>query len=121
MIEELERQVRERYRRDSDALVRMGVELAKQADDMPRIRVRVPRALAEDAVASWDWEEPDGYESHRPETCEQRVERDRSAMLAMIGMTIQEHGQWDGDFVVVDLHPWHLGVALEASDDAEEG
>jgi hypothetical protein len=118
---DLEKQVRERYRSDSDALIRLGVELAEQADDMPRIRVRIPRALAEDAVASWDWEEPEGYQPSADETCEQRIERGRSATLAMIGMTIQEEGVWREVHVEVELHPWHLGVTLEASDDAEVG
>lgn len=114
-------EVRDRYRRDSAALMKLGAELVAQRDAMPSIPVSIPRVLAEMAVKSWEWEQPEGYETFGPASPQERLERGRSATLAMIGMKIEHDGVWRDDHVEVALDPWHLGLALEASDDAEDG
>lgn len=111
--------VRDRYRRDSAALIELGVELARQRDSFPDIHVRIPRALAEAAVASWDWDQPENYDSHQPLSPQVQQESNRSATLALIGLTIENEGVWHDGHVEVELDPWHLGLALEASDLAE--
>jgi hypothetical protein len=82
---------------------------------LPEIEVRLPRHLAEQAVAAW--ERDDGEAPLAPESYEQSVQRRRAATLALIGLAITNAGRWDGDEVVVELHPVFIGVAMDAADD----
>jgi len=102
------------YREEAVVLGKLGEVLLSA--ELPPIEVRLPRDLAEAAVAAW---ERDGDESAGPidETFEQRVVRSRAASLALIGLTISGHGRWVGDEVVVALDPVFIGNAVEAADD----
>lgn len=99
--------------KDADTLAEIGREFLGQ---VTRVSVRLPRVLAEAAVASWDRE--DGDEELPAETPEQYAARDRAATLSLIGLSIADRGVWEGDEVVVDLDAWFIGNALQAADDA---
>ena len=87
-----------------------------RAARLATIRVTVPAALAERAVAAW-------HENHdgpvpEPEHPDDRVRRHRAGTLALIGLNITERGQLDADGnTVVDLSPELVGVAMDAADD----
>ncbi len=83
--------------------------------DLPRVEVRLPRELAEKAVAAWEREGDEGLLA--PETFEQRVHRHRAGTLGLIGLSICERGRWDGNEVIVELSPDLIGVAVDAADD----
>lgn len=101
------------YREEAHVLGRVGRALAEA--ELPSIEVRLPRALGEQAVAAW---ERTGNEGElEPETFEQRTQRRRAATLALIGLSIVSVGRWEGDEVIVELHPDLIGVALDAADD----
>lgn len=102
--------------RDADTLAEIGRELLGQ---VTRVSVRLPRLLAEAAVASWDRDSRD--EELPTETPEQWGTRDRAATLSLIGPSITDEGVWEGDEVVVDLDAWFIGNALQAADDAGTG
>ncbi len=81
-----------------------------------RVRVRLPAALAAEAVAGWEREDVD--EIVEDETVEQRLVRHQAGALALIGLGITERGIPDGhDAVIVDLDAWQIGDALEAADE----
>ena len=80
-----------------------------------RVSVRVPRALADRAVAAWEREEADSPVP--PETVEQATIRDRAATLSLVGLSIEDRGAIDGDDVVVELDAWYIGNSLQAADD----
>ncbi len=86
--------------------------------DIPDVEVRLPRSLAELAVAAWqrDSEGPVDPESH-----EQRAQRHQAGVLALIGLSIESGGRWEGDEVVVGLSPDLIGNAIDASDDLPQG
>ncbi|WP_035858100.1 hypothetical protein [Kitasatospora cheerisanensis] len=98
-----------RYREDSKVLAAIGVCVDAQ---VAPITVRLPKALAEAAVAAWDREELGGLGE---ETHEQYALRDRAAELAFIGLAISRHGRWEGDEVVVELDVASVGAAVRAS------
>jgi hypothetical protein len=99
---------------------------------MPKIEVRLPRRLAEYAIASWERIPENGDAATMSadalhailanETVAERLDRSRAATLSLIRVNILEDGRWDGDDVVVPLDPVLIGNAVEASDDlpAEE-
>jgi hypothetical protein len=109
-----EEERQELYREDATALREIGTILA--AADLPRIEIRLPRRLAERAVAAWQRDE---YGSAPTETAEQRSARHKAAALALIGLSIETDGRWDGDHVAVGLSPNLIGDALNAADDSE--
>ena len=82
-----------------------------------RVSVRLPRQLAELAVAAWKREDHE-VELPEGETLEQRTTRLRAGTLALIGLAIEEGGTWDDDGVIVEIDAWHLGGAFDAADDA---
>ncbi|MDQ0381955.1 hypothetical protein [Amycolatopsis thermophila] len=98
-----------RYREDADVLAAIGAAVGEQAG---RITVRLPRALADAAVAAW---ERDEIEPLPAETPEQRVLRDRAAELALIGLAVSERGRREGDVVEVDLDAGAVGAAVRAA------
>jgi len=79
------------------------------------INVRLPRDLADQAVASWEREEDSG--TLPEESPEQRITRHRSATLSLIGLSIQSTGVEDDEEVAVELDAWFIGDALAAADD----
>lgn len=102
------------YREEATVLGKIGQMLV--GAEMPQIEVRLPRDVAQAAVAAW---ERDGDESAGPsdETYEQYVVRSRAASLALIGLAIAERGRWTDDAVVVALDPVLIGNAVDAADD----
>jgi hypothetical protein len=101
------------YREDGRVLGELGAALARAA--IPRFEVRLPRPLAELALAAWKRDGDEG--PGEPESYEQRVQRHRAGALALIGLGVEERGRWDGEEVVVDLSAELIGVALDAADD----
>ena len=77
-----------------------------------RIRVRLPRSVAESAVAAWDREELGGIGE---ESREEYELRDDAAELALIGLAITPRGVWDGEEVVVDLDVAQISAALQTA------
>jgi len=98
---------------DAALLAEIGGALFPQET---RVRVRLPRSLAERAVMSWDREDFEG--DLPPETLERRVVRHRAGFAALIGLAIEECGQTEGEEVVVELDAWEIGAAFEAADEA---
>ncbi|MFD3404887.1 hypothetical protein ACFWUU_29640 [Kribbella sp. NPDC058693] len=102
------------YTDDARVLGLIGTTFRTAA--LPRIRVVVPRALAEHAVVAWQRE--DVGELPRPENPADRQRRQRAGALALIGFAISEHGQVDVDGnTIVELSPELVGVAMDAADD----
>jgi hypothetical protein len=101
------------YRHEAEVLSEVGAALAELS--LPEVEVRLPRALAELALAAWKREHDEGPPT--PETFEQRVLRHRAAALSLIGLSIESGGSWSGDEVTVRLQPQFIGEALAAADD----
>ncbi|MER7753931.1 hypothetical protein [Kitasatospora sp. NPDC097643] len=98
-----------RLRKDSKALAAIGGRVGAQVGP---ITVRLPRRLAQAALAAWDRWELDGSGE---ETHEQHVLHDRAAELALIGLAIQRNGRWEGNEMIVDLDVASAGAAVRAS------
>ncbi|WP_329100448.1 hypothetical protein [Streptomyces sp. NBC_01439] len=98
-----------RYGEDSKVLAAIGRQVDIQVD---RVSVRLPRAVAEAAVAAWDREESSGQ---APETHEQYLLRDKAAELALIGLEISQRGRWEGEELLIDLDITSAGAAVRAS------
>jgi hypothetical protein len=100
------------WREDARVLGEVGALLVHAS--LPQIEVRLPRSLAELAVASWERQDDDGpleLEDH-----EQIAQRHRAATLALIGLSITERGRWEADGVLVNLDPVFIGLAVDAAD-----
>ena len=105
---------RDQWQQDEQALASIGAQLFRQPTE---IEVRVPRALADEAVAAWQREDAESFDSAN-ESSDQRVTRHRAGALGLIGLTLEQRGRLDGDQVVVRLDAWFVGDALNAADDA---
>jgi hypothetical protein len=90
-------------------LTAIGTRLESQVS---RVRVRLPRSLAESAVAAWGREKTDGVGE---ESREEYELRDDAAELAWIGLAVSDRGVWDGEEVVVDLDVVQVAAALRAA------
>lgn len=101
------------YRSEARMLGELGSILASAS--LPQVEVRLPRELAEQAIAAWEREHNE--DSLDPETYEQRTQRHRAATLSLIGLTITERGRWVGDEGIVELDPTFIGLAVDAADD----
>jgi hypothetical protein len=100
------------WSRDGEVLAAIGRAFFPQN---LRVAVRLPKQLAERAVAAW---ERDGSEDQLPaETPEQTAARHRAASLGLIGLTLQQRGIDEGDEVAVELDAWYIGQALDAAHD----
>lgn len=108
----MESESQRRYRDNARILGELGAMLARA--DLPLFEVRLPRRLAEQAVAAWEF---DNQGPPEPETYEQRARRHRAATLALIGLSITERGCWEDDGVTVGLSADLIGVAVDAADD----
>ncbi len=98
-----------RYREDSKVLAEIGGHVDAQVG---RVTVRLPRAVAEAAVAAWERDELGDLDE---ETHEQYELRGQAGDLALIGLEISESGRWEGEEVVVDLHIAFAGAASRAT------
>lgn len=103
----------DQWRDDAELLAEIGRALLSQET---RIRVRLPRDLAERAVLAWQREADD--RELPPETPEQQQVRHHAGTAGLIGLSIEQEGRTDGNTVVVELDAWHIGDALGAADDA---
>ena len=90
-------------------LAAIGAHLDPQTG---RVNVRLPRSVAEAAVAAWDREELGGIGEESREECDLR---DDAAELALIGLAITSRGVWDGEEVVVDLDVIQVAAASRAA------
>ncbi|HEY6429296.1 MAG TPA: hypothetical protein VIX84_18895 [Acidimicrobiales bacterium] len=97
---------------DGKVLAQIGRSLFSQRR---KVFVRIPRHLAEEAVARWA-RDSSGDDLPSPESAEQSAVRDRAATLGLIGLSIQQDGTVNGDDVVVDLDSWFVGNALKAAE-----
>lgn len=90
-------------------LAAVGTHLDAQVG---RIRVRLPRSVAESAVTAWERDEQGeiGEESRG-----QYELRDDAAELALIGLAITSRGVWEAEQVVVDLDVVEIAAALRAA------
>ena len=98
---------------DAELLAQIGRALSRQPT---RLTVRLPRDLADRAVGSWNRDDFDG--ELPPETAGQRLIRNRAGAVGLIGLSIEQTGQADGEEVIVELDTWYVGDALRAADDA---
>jgi hypothetical protein len=107
----------ERYAADAAVLGQIGRAIFPQPT---RVKVRLPRALADLAVAAWARDEADeDHASASEETPEQATARRRAGTLALIGLSIEQAGGGPpaGEDVLVGLDAWNVGSALDAADD----
>jgi hypothetical protein len=111
--EHMESAWQRQYREDAQQLGELGAALA--GAELPRVEVRLPRALAEKALAAWQRDGDEGPLD--PETFEQRIQRHRAGTLGLIGLSIENNGRWTDDHVVVELSAELIGAAVEAADD----
>jgi hypothetical protein len=125
--------VYERYAEDAVVLGRIGAVLFPQDTTLS---VRLPRDLADLALAAWNRGEPaetgpaptgpartgppgtgpPGTGTARRETPDQRAARERAAYLALIGLCIENTAQSAGDDITCDLDAWYIGGALQAAE-----
>ncbi|GAB2587173.1 hypothetical protein GCM10027168_19950 [Streptomyces capparidis] len=98
-----------RFQQDRTVLAAVGTHLDPQ---IGRISVRLPRSVAEAAVAAWEREEPAGGGEESREEHELRAD---AAELALIGLAISARGVWDAEGVVVDLDVVRIAAALRAA------
>jgi hypothetical protein len=98
-----------RYASDGRVLAAIGTALRGQPPGGP---VRIPRDLADAAVAAWSRDELD--ELADPESEEQKRVRCQAASLALIGLSIQERSEAGGDAVLVGLDPDLIAEAVAA-------
>lgn len=103
----------EQWVRDGEVLAQIGRVFFAQST---RVSVRLPRTLAEEALASWQRE----TENEPPlpsETPEQQAARYRAAALGLIGLSMESSGVADGDEVVVDVDASQIRDAIRAADE----
>jgi hypothetical protein len=98
---------------DADTLAKIGRHLFGQP---LRVSVRLPRSLANEALAAWQRDDDD--DPLPDETQQQEQARHRAGTLGLIGLSIENGGLIQGDEVVVGLDAWNIGTAL---DTAEQG
>jgi glucose-6-phosphate dehydrogenase assembly protein OpcA len=98
-----------RYREDARVLAAIGAHVDAQVG---RVTVRLPRAVAQAALAAWERDETGerGAETH-----ERHALRDQAAELALIGLAISQRGRWEGEELVIDLDVASAGAASRAS------
>lgn len=100
------------WRQDESALARLGADLFTQN---LRVRVRLPRALAETAVRAWQRDDDGAMGGETPD--EART-RNRAGAFALIGLSIEQTGEWQDDHVIAEVDSWLVGSAVDAADDA---
>lgn len=103
------------YTQDAAVLGEIGKVLFPQDT---QLSVRLPRDLADRALAAWQRDDLDvpGAARTVEETPEQRLTRTRAAYLALIGLCIENTAQPCGDDVICELDACYIGSALEAAE-----
>lgn len=105
--------------KDAEVLADIGRHLFGQRT---RVEVRLPRALAEQALAAWQRDSDDSDDSDerspRSETAQQHSVRSKAGTLALIGLSIENESTTIGDEVTLELDAWHIGDAFNAADEA---
>jgi hypothetical protein len=106
----------EKYAQDAAILGEIGQVLFPQDT---KLSVRLPRDLADQALAAWrrDERNPQGAARAAEETPEQQLLRTRAAYLALIGLCIENTAQPCGDEVSCELDAWYIGSALQAAEE----
>jgi hypothetical protein len=98
---------------DAEVLAQIGRHVSDQST---KVKVRLPNALAQLALASW--QRADDDEPHASETPEQRKTRHKAATLGLIGLSIESESRSEQDDVIVELDAWYIGDAYRAANDA---
>jgi hypothetical protein len=93
----------EDWEADAGTLYELAQRLLPQ---IPMVQVRLPRVLADRAVAAWERDEEPGMLTQ--ESDEQRTTRHDAGTFALIGQSIEETGVEDGDDVLFKLDAWVL-------------
>jgi hypothetical protein len=101
------------WKRDAALLAQIGRLFFDQRTE---VRVRIPKVLADEAVAAW--ERTGSEEELPPESPDQRRIRTDASSAALIGESIKETGMAEGGDVVFTVDAWFVGNALTAADDA---
>ena len=99
------------YLREAETLAQVGAAIFPQPTQVP---VRLPRNLADLALAAWHRDD-DGPSD--PKATEQRAARHQAGTLTLIGLCIEQTGQPDNDEVVCELDSWYIARALDAAED----
>jgi hypothetical protein len=102
----------EQWARDGEVLAQIGRAVFGQPT---LVSVRVPLALAEEALAAWQRDTDD--EPLSSETPEQSHIRHRAAVLGLIGLSIESSGVVVAHEIVVEIDAWQIGDALRAAND----
>ncbi len=101
-------------RREAEQLAYLGAAIQ---DQDTRVRVQIPRALAERAIRAWNRDDEQPLSEPEPEA--ERLARHRAGSLALIGLALTERGQELSDSYSVDLDAWLIGHSLDAADDLD--
>ena len=106
-----------RWENDGVDLALIGAALYEQET---KVRVKLPRELADAALASWQREDEDSEDLHTyDESASEKRIRHRACTLAMIGASLEDAPiQISGDYVIAEIDSAHVGEALLAADDA---
>ena len=107
----LRSEVSGRWVDDGQVLAEIGRALADVA--LPAVQVRLPRELADQAVAAWERDDDDaGLLDEFPEL---REYRHGAAVLALIGLAVRDRGHQAGGTVLVELPADLIARAVDAS------
>jgi len=107
----------DRWENDGVDLALIGASLYEQDT---KVRVRLPRELADAALAAWHREDEDSEDLHTHDESQLEAQiRHRAGTLALIGASLENAPiQISGNFVIADIDSWYIGEALQAADDA---
>jgi hypothetical protein len=103
------------YDHDAQVLAEIGRSLARAS--LPKIEVRLPEHLAQQAVAAWERDESLSGGTQGSESARQHRLRYHAATLALIGLALTQDGRWHGDQAIVELDSAFIGIAIAAADD----
>ena len=103
----------EQYAQDSAILGEIGRILFPQDT---QLSVRLPKDLADQALAAWRRDEP-GAARTAQETPEQQLVRTRAAYLALIGLCIENTALPSGGEVLCELDALYIASALQAAEE----
>lgn len=107
----------QRWENDGVDLALIGASLYQQDT---KVRVRLPRELADAALMAWQREDEDSEDLHSHEESAREAQiRRRAGTLALIGASLENAPiQISGDYIIAELDSWYVGEALQAADDA---
>ena len=107
----------DRWENDGVDLALIGAAVFKQ--DI-KVRVKLPKELADAAIAAWQREDADSEDLHlHEELLHEKLIRNRAGTLALIGATLEGAPiEIHSDFVIAEIDVWHVGEALQAAEDA---